>query len=1261
MKTFLTLLIIFLSVQISNAQFVKNWQMYPYTGELINPDKTIMDETGNLYTLSSNLSNHTYFLKKVNPSGIVLWSEVISPNNIINLVARDVYIKIKNNELYVVYNILDTSYYLDEKKMTDFVIIYSVNLKKFDLNGNLISQQKLPPLNIQPGIIEKISTCFDVDNLGNIIIGGFIQFLPAGFGGEFYEYKYFIQKINSSGIHQWEETFGNSVGEMDQFVTRIECFDNNNIYTAVERYNLNNFRFYRHNQSGVQQSDTVIATSSIQNKFIPFKINNANQIGIQTSSAIVKIMNSNLRTVRNAVLTAPAGYSSSLHKFEFDKDGNIYGAGIAIKSPYSYPSFVKINIITGNVIWKKVFENPQVKTFFVAGSAVDNAGNLYLSGQATMRDSLQRRGFVMSCDSSGNFNGLAYHRIMPNIGMNGSVYEYIHPRENSVTIYGLEILPNSQSNKIFIDYKLENIAPSGLTYNKYLHAVEWNNFSSFPESITLQIADKSDPNNFTDLPIDSSGIISPFDTNFTVRTSGNDKLLRFKAKFFKGPDKFSDSVLITRGFFLRHLKNDTMKAFNIFEHSFRNIPNSEIFLWPEIWWEQFAYNDPSKYPQAFFAGMNHFAFPDFHIAAELEGHDKAYISYPDKPNPGFVNVWKTASYNWFGSCFGFSSMALLNFYERDKFKQRFSFMNNTYPGEIIIDDSVRRMLNIGQAAQTFGKMNNSPVTNGNPNHVLINLSDNFGAPNLLLNRVLAIRIPLLDGKIFAHAIVPYAIENIKDDIFYVYVYDSNHPLEDDNKIIIDKSLNEWKYRNFNGGNSIVGGSIKLVADISGILGDSFFADNNFVNVSDTLKIYTSGEKSIYFIKDNDTITGYNRPNNNFINPDLSFSPLTDGILRAPESYSIPFDTFSISIEDQIPGSFNSSVYFKTNQGTYSGFSRSDVVSPLQKDFIDVFGNKIIYRNSDGTPKSINLLNFKETLSGESVSGFNTFEIKNINVTGNDSISLANNENGNVLFSNYGSSSNANILLTFTGVSNFEVFNNFSVPIPGNSSLMFIPNWDSLSVSSLTALVDSGNTGKFDDTLVFSNEPLPVNLLNFNSNVNGNNVLLTWATSFELNNSGFSVQRKNKLIENSEFTDLAFINGVGNSTVPKSYSYIDKNLSPSVYEYRLKQIDFNGNFSYYNLLNDIIISSPVSFALHQNFPNPFNPVTNISFDIPTDEKINLKIFDVTGREVAVLINNELKSAGQHLIKFDGSSFSSGVYFYMLSAGNFKETKRMMLLK
>ncbi|HCA43819.1 MAG TPA: hypothetical protein DEP28_11275, partial [Bacteroidetes bacterium] len=1062
MKTILILLIIFLTVQISNAQFVKNWQMYPYTGELILSDKTVMDETGNLYTLSSNLSNHTYFLKKVNPSGIVLWSELISPNNLINVIARDVYIKIKNNELYVVYNILDTSYYLDEKKMTDFVIIYSVNLKKFDLNGNLISQQKLPPLNIQPGIIEKISTCFDVDNLGNIIIGGFIQFLPAGFGGEFYEYKYFIQKINSSGIHQWEETFGNSVGEMTQFVTRIECFDNNNIYTAVERYNLNNFRFYRHDQSGIQQSDTVIATSSIQDKFIPFKINNANQIGIQTSSAIVKIMNSNLRTVRNAVLTAPAGYSSSLHKFEFDKDGNIYGAGIAIKSPYSYPSFVKINIATGNVIWKKVFENPLVKTFFVAGSAVDNAGNLYISGQATMKDSLQRRGFVMSCDSSGNFNGLAYHRIMPNIGMNGSVYEYIHPRENSVTLYGLEILPNSQSNKIFIDYKLENIAPSGLTYNKYLHAVEWNNFSSFPESITLQIADKSDPNNFADLPTDSSGIISPFDSNFTVRTSGNDKLLRFKAKFFKGSDKFSDSVLITRGFFLRHLKNDTMKAFNIFEHSFRNIPNSEIFLWPEIWWEQFAYNDPSKYPQAFFAGMNHFAFPDFHIAAELEGHNKAYISFPDKPNPGFVNVWKTASYNWFGSCFGFSSMAIYNFYGRNKFKQRFSFMNTTNPGEVIIDDSVRRMLNIGQAAQTFGNMKNYNSTLGNPAQIINILSLNYSNPINFYSQVLTIRIPLPDGSIFAHAITPYAFEKISDDIYHLFVYDSNYPLEDDNKIIIDITLNKWKYRDFNNGNFIENGKIHLVGDIRGILDDNEYPDYQSGENSDTLEVFTSGEKSIYFIKENDTLTGYNRLTNNFINPDLSFSPLTDGILRAPQSYFIPYDTFSISIEDQIPGSFNSSVYFKTNQGTYSGFSRSDVVSPLQKDFIDIFGNKIIYRNSDGTSKSINLLNFKETLSGETVNGFNTFEIKNINVSGNDSIALANDINGNVIFNNYGNSSFANILLTFTSPSQFEIFNNFSVPVPENSSLLFLPNWDSLSAFPLTALIFSGNPCKFHD-------------------------------------------------------------------------------------------------------------------------------------------------------------------------------------------------------
>lgn len=88
--------------------------------------------------------------------------------------------------------------------------------------------------------------------------------------------------------------------------------------------------------------------------------------------------------------------------------------------------------------------------------------------------------------------------------------------------------------------------------------------------------------------------------------------------------------------------------------------------------------------------------------------------------------------------------------------------------------------------------------------------------------------------------------------------------------------------------------------------------------------------------------------------------------------------------------------------------------------------------------------------------------------------------------------------------------------------------------------------------------------------------------------------------------------------------------------------------------------PSSYSLQQNYPNPFNPVTNIKFAIPNSSEVKLAVYDVLGNEISVLVN-EFKQAGNYVADFDASKLSSGVYFYTLSTGEYKETKKMMLVK
>jgi Secretion system C-terminal sorting domain len=244
-------------------------------------------------------------------------------------------------------------------------------------------------------------------------------------------------------------------------------------------------------------------------------------------------------------------------------------------------------------------------------------------------------------------------------------------------------------------------------------------------------------------------------------------------------------------------------------------------------------------------------------------------------------------------------------------------------------------------------------------------------------------------------------------------------------------------------------------------------------------------------------------------------------------------------------------------------------------------------------------------------------------------------------------------------SNWEVYS-----YNGAQAQIIFSNYDSLQINTGPSIGNYrvyclSNPGK--DVLcslnVVVDAALPVELNSFTSFVNGRNVTLNWSTSSEENNNGFEIQRA---AENSDWSVLNFINGRGAENSNADYTFEDKNLNSGRYKYRLKQTDLNGNFRYYELQNEITIGIPEIFSISQNYPNPFNPVTRINYDIPQDGIVTIKIFDISGKEVASLIN-EYKSAGYYTISFDATSLSSGVYFYRLESGNFSAVKKMFLIK
>lgn len=95
-------------------------------------------------------------------------------------------------------------------------------------------------------------------------------------------------------------------------------------------------------------------------------------------------------------------------------------------------------------------------------------------------------------------------------------------------------------------------------------------------------------------------------------------------------------------------------------------------------------------------------------------------------------------------------------------------------------------------------------------------------------------------------------------------------------------------------------------------------------------------------------------------------------------------------------------------------------------------------------------------------------------------------------------------------------------------------------------------------------------------------------------------------------------------------------------------------------DDMLQNQPLQYKLYTNYPNPFNPVTMIKYDVKNSGPVKLKIFNAVGQLVTELVN-EFQNAGSHEVIFDGSKLASGVYFYKLEAGDFADSKKMVLIK
>lgn len=184
----------------------------------------------------------------------------------------------------------------------------------------------------------------------------------------------------------------------------------------------------------------------------------------------------------------------------------------------------------------------------------------------------------------------------------------------------------------------------------------------------------------------------------------------------------------------------------------------------------------------------------------------------------------------------------------------------------------------------------------------------------------------------------------------------------------------------------------------------------------------------------------------------------------------------------------------------------------------------------------------------------------------------------------------------------------------------------------------------------------VELTSFKVNYSNGSVYLQWFTSAEANNYGFEIQKR---YDNTQFEKIGFVNGFGSTTEENNYSFTDNDLQSYRIYYRLKQIDFNGNFKFSDvvMIEDAVLNE---FQLYRNYPNPFNPSTTIKYSLPRQSRIKISLYNILGNLVETLFDGE-QTAGIHQLILNAKDLSSGVYFVSMEADHFNKSIKISLVK
>lgn len=201
-------------------------------------------------------------------------------------------------------------------------------------------------------------------------------------------------------------------------------------------------------------------------------------------------------------------------------------------------------------------------------------------------------------------------------------------------------------------------------------------------------------------------------------------------------------------------------------------------------------------------------------------------------------------------------------------------------------------------------------------------------------------------------------------------------------------------------------------------------------------------------------------------------------------------------------------------------------------------------------------------------------------------------------------------------------------------------------------------------------PLPVTLSTFTATAGYGKILLNWVTASEKNNAGFYVMRAEEETGIYNQMNNQIIQGYGNTTMEHYYRYVDTDVEiGKTYYYKLYSQDFNGDIFQYPLVESTTaLAIPETFALQQNFPNPFNPTTKITFSVPQKADVKLEIYNMLGQKIRTLVDDQFEAGIYEDVVWDatdnnGNLVANGIYYLVLvsDAQNFKQVRKMVFMK